>query len=189
MWDLDFYIISTSTKMRHILCWEFYFTSNFFYRFPRFDFREVALNVKRKSSCRIILNAAYNIKYWMQRLDKKGVSFCTRTTHDDNAITNSIEIYESLRYFFINGFICLGFWNAVWHGNFCSGATHFIAANNDSGVREYDIEKFQLLSHLQFPWPVNVSTFLALWRIFFSLLFVQLLLIVFCYSFIILPWF
>jgi hypothetical protein len=45
------------------------------------------------------------------------------------------------------------------------------------------------LSHLQFPWPVNVSTFLALWRIFFSLLFVQLLLIVFCYSFIILPWF
>jgi hypothetical protein len=61
--------------------------------------------------------------------------------------------------FFINGFICLGFWNAVWHGNFCSGATHFIAANNDSGVREYDIEKFQLLSHLQFPWPVNVSTF------------------------------
>ncbi|KAK2413372.1 hypothetical protein P8452_59021 [Trifolium repens] len=67
-----------------------------------------------------------------KRLDKKGVSFCTRTTHDDNAITNSIEIYESL-----------------------SGATHFIAANNDSGVREYDIEKFQLLSHLQFPWPVN----------------------------------
>jgi hypothetical protein len=48
-----------------------------------------------------------------KRLDKKGVSFCTRTTHDDNAITNSIEIYESLRYFFINGFICLGFWNAV----------------------------------------------------------------------------
>jgi hypothetical protein len=37
----------------------------------------------------------------MQRLDKKGVSFCTRTTHDDNAITNSIEIYESLRYFFL----------------------------------------------------------------------------------------
>jgi len=35
----------------------------------------------------------------MQRLDQKGVSFCTRTTHDDNAITNAIEIYDSLRYF------------------------------------------------------------------------------------------
>ncbi|AES77949.1 putative transcription factor WD40-like family [Medicago truncatula] len=67
-----------------------------------------------------------------KRLDKKGVSFCTRTTHDDNAITNAVEIYESL-----------------------SGATHFIAANNDSGVREYDIEKFQLLNQLHFPWPVN----------------------------------
>ncbi|XP_058761580.1 uncharacterized WD repeat-containing protein C2A9.03-like [Vicia villosa] len=67
-----------------------------------------------------------------KRLDKEGVSFCTRTTHDDNAITNAVDIYESL-----------------------SGATHFIAANNDSGVREYDIEKFQLLNHLQFPWPVN----------------------------------
>ncbi|XP_004492051.1 uncharacterized WD repeat-containing protein C2A9.03-like isoform X2 [Cicer arietinum] len=67
-----------------------------------------------------------------KRLDKKGVSFCTRTTHDDNAISNAVEIYESL-----------------------SGATHFIASNNDSGVREYDIEKFQLLNYLQFPWPVN----------------------------------
>ena len=35
----------------------------------------------------------------MQRLNKKGVSFCTRTTHDDNAITNAIEIYDTLRYF------------------------------------------------------------------------------------------
>ena len=34
----------------------------------------------------------------LQRLDKQGVSFCTRTTYDDNAITNAIEIYESLRY-------------------------------------------------------------------------------------------
>ena len=34
----------------------------------------------------------------LQRLDKQGVSFCTRTTYDDNAITNAIEIYDSLRY-------------------------------------------------------------------------------------------
>lgn len=34
----------------------------------------------------------------LQRLDKKGVSFCTRTTYEDNAITNAVEIYDSLRY-------------------------------------------------------------------------------------------
>ncbi|XP_054807079.1 uncharacterized WD repeat-containing protein C2A9.03-like [Prosopis cineraria] len=67
-----------------------------------------------------------------KRLDEKGVSFCTRTTYDDNAITNAIEIYDTLR-----------------------GGTHFMASNNDCGVREYDMGKFQLLNHLQFPWPVN----------------------------------
>lgn len=33
----------------------------------------------------------------MQRLNRPGVSFCTRTTFDDNAITNAIEIYTSPR--------------------------------------------------------------------------------------------
>lgn len=67
-----------------------------------------------------------------KRLDKQGVSFCTRTTYDDNAITNAVEIFDSLR-----------------------GGIHFIASNNDSGVREYDMERFQLLNHFRFPWPVN----------------------------------
>ncbi|CAI0453139.1 unnamed protein product [Linum tenue] len=67
-----------------------------------------------------------------KRLGKQGVSFCTRTTYDDNAITNSIEIYDGL-----------------------SGGIHFMAANNDCGVREYDMERFQLLNHFLFPWPVN----------------------------------
>uniref|UniRef100_A0A2N9GRW4 Uncharacterized protein n=1 Tax=Fagus sylvatica TaxID=28930 RepID=A0A2N9GRW4_FAGSY len=72
-------------------------------------------------------NATINL-----RLDKGGVSFCTRTTYDDNAITNAIEIYDGLR-----------------------GGIHFMASNNDCGVREYDMEKFQLLNHFRFPWPVN----------------------------------
>ncbi|GAB4851839.1 hypothetical protein Ancab_031238 [Ancistrocladus abbreviatus] len=67
-----------------------------------------------------------------KRLDKPGVSFCTRTTYDDNAITNAVEIYDSL-----------------------SGGIHFMASNNDSGLREYEMEKFQLLNHFRFPWPVN----------------------------------
>ncbi|ESW20649.1 hypothetical protein PHAVU_005G003900 [Phaseolus vulgaris] len=67
-----------------------------------------------------------------KHLDRPGVSFCTRTTFDDNAITNAIEIYTSP-----------------------SGAVHFTAANNDSGVRDFDMEKFQLSNHFRFPWPVN----------------------------------
>ncbi|BBG93490.1 hypothetical protein Prudu_001518 [Prunus dulcis] len=68
----------------------------------------------------------------LQSLDKQGVSFCTRTTYDDNAITNAVEIYDRL-----------------------GGGMHFMASNNDCGIREYDMEKFQLLNHFRFPWPVN----------------------------------
>lgn len=33
-----------------------------------------------------------------------------------------------------------------------------MASNNDSGVRDFDMERFQLSKHFCFPWPVNVST-------------------------------
>ena len=32
-----------------------------------------------------------------------------------------------------------------------------MASNNDCGIREYDMERFELLKHFRFPWPVNVS--------------------------------
>jgi hypothetical protein len=38
-----------------------------------------------------------------------------------------------------------------------SGAIHFTASNNDCGIRNFDMEKFQLSKHFRFPWPVNVS--------------------------------
>ncbi|KAK4373867.1 hypothetical protein RND71_004544 [Anisodus tanguticus] len=65
-------------------------------------------------------------------LDKPGISFCARTTYEENAITNAVEMYDSM-----------------------SGGLHFMAANNDCGVREYDMEKFQLMNYFRFPWPVN----------------------------------
>jgi hypothetical protein len=34
-----------------------------------------------------------------------------------------------------------------------------MASNNDSGVRYYDMERFQLFKHFQFEWPVNVGFF------------------------------
>lgn len=33
----------------------------------------------------------------LQYLDRPGVSYCTRTTYEDNAITNAVEIYTSGR--------------------------------------------------------------------------------------------
>nr|XP_043640155.1 uncharacterized WD repeat-containing protein C2A9.03-like [Erigeron canadensis]XP_043640156.1 uncharacterized WD repeat-containing protein C2A9.03-like [Erigeron canadensis] len=65
-------------------------------------------------------------------LDRPGVSFCLRTTYDDNAITNAIDIYTTP-----------------------SGAVHFNASNNDCGVREFDMENFRMIKHFRFPWPVN----------------------------------
>ncbi|XP_058093632.1 uncharacterized WD repeat-containing protein C2A9.03-like isoform X2 [Magnolia sinica] len=67
-----------------------------------------------------------------KRLDQRGVNFCARTTFDDNAITNAIEIYDS-----------------------SSGSIHFMTSNNDCGVREFNVERFQLLNHFRFQWPVN----------------------------------
>ncbi|MCL7042577.1 hypothetical protein MKW94_024505 [Papaver nudicaule] len=67
-----------------------------------------------------------------KRLDRRGVSFCTRTTYDENSITNAIEIYDH-----------------------SSGGSRFLTSNNDCGVRIFDMVKFQLLNHFRYPWPVN----------------------------------
>lgn len=103
--------------------------------------------------------ASFNLL--LQRLDKQGVSFCSRTTYDDNAITNALEIYDSLRYDYLgfaehDAFFSMEY-RLTWK-LFCRGGIRFIASNNDCGVREYDMERFQLLNHFRFPWPVNVST-------------------------------
>jgi hypothetical protein len=34
-----------------------------------------------------------------------------------------------------------------------------MASNNDSGMRYYDMERFQLFKHFQFEWPVNIGFF------------------------------
>ncbi|KAM0863451.1 hypothetical protein ACQ4PT_044585 [Festuca glaucescens] len=67
-----------------------------------------------------------------KHLDREGISFCCRTTFDDNAITNAVDIFDT-----------------------SSGAVHFMVSSNDSSVRDYDMETFQLCKHFQFDWPVN----------------------------------
>ncbi|KAJ3677576.1 hypothetical protein LUZ60_003300 [Juncus effusus] len=65
-------------------------------------------------------------------LDREGVTFCCRTTFDENAITNAVEIYHT-----------------------SSGALHFMTSNNDCGVRVFDMDRFQLCRTFRFNWPVN----------------------------------
>ncbi|PWZ54870.1 putative WD repeat-containing protein C2A9.03 [Zea mays] len=65
-------------------------------------------------------------------LDRQGVSYCCKTTNDDDGITNSLEIFEKP-----------------------SGSLHFLASNNDCGLRDFDMEKFRICNHFHFAWPVN----------------------------------
>ncbi|KAL5221577.1 hypothetical protein ABZP36_026290 [Zizania latifolia] len=65
-------------------------------------------------------------------LGDDGVVFSTRVTDDENAITNSLEIYQDV-----------------------NGSRRLVAANNDCSVRVFDIEYFDLLKHYVFPWSVN----------------------------------
>ncbi|CAH1449643.1 unnamed protein product [Lactuca virosa] len=38
------------------------------------------------------------------------------------------------------------------------GVVHFVASNTDCGVRDFDMEKFEMSKHFWFPWPVNLQT-------------------------------
>lgn len=65
-------------------------------------------------------------------LNKPGVAFCTKVATDENAITNSVDIYHN-----------------------SSGAMRVITANNDAQVRVLDGENFSCLNRFTFPWSVN----------------------------------
>ncbi|PRQ34952.1 putative microtubule-severing ATPase transcription factor WD40-like family [Rosa chinensis] len=82
---------------------------------------------------KLLVSGGFQGELICKHLDQPGVSFCSRTTDDDSAITNAIEIYDNP-----------------------SGAAHFTASTNDCGVRDFDMETFQLSKHFRFPWPVNV---------------------------------
>ncbi|XP_051149817.1 uncharacterized WD repeat-containing protein C2A9.03-like [Andrographis paniculata] len=84
---------------------------------------------------RFLLAGGFHGQLICKRLDEAGISFCTRATQrDENAITNAIEIFD----------------NSSSSSGLC-----FVTCNNDCSVREYDLERFQLLNHFDFPWPVN----------------------------------
>ncbi|KAF8388571.1 hypothetical protein HHK36_027246 [Tetracentron sinense] len=88
--------------------------------------------LKKVGEFRVFFGGLSYVGHEAEYVDRRGVSFCTKTTSDENAITNAVDIYESL-----------------------SGGIRFVTSNNDCAVREYDVERFQLLNHFHFPWPVN----------------------------------
>ncbi|XBI10169.1 uncharacterized WD repeat-containing protein C2A9.03 isoform X2 [Aegilops tauschii subsp. strangulata] len=67
-----------------------------------------------------------------KRLEDDGIVFSTRVTDDENAITNSLEIYQDP-----------------------NGSRRLVVANNDCSVRIFDTKYFDLLNHYVFPWSVN----------------------------------
>ncbi|XP_047069153.1 uncharacterized WD repeat-containing protein C2A9.03-like [Lolium rigidum] len=65
-------------------------------------------------------------------LDREGISYCCKLTHDADGITNYLEIFGKP-----------------------SGSVHFLASNNDCGLRDFDVENFQMCNHFHFNWAVN----------------------------------
>ncbi|XP_050204757.1 uncharacterized WD repeat-containing protein C2A9.03-like isoform X2 [Mercurialis annua] len=65
-------------------------------------------------------------------LNQPGVAFCTKISTDENAITNSVDIYHN-------------------H----NGSMRIMTANNDTMVRLFDVETFACLNHFSFDWSVN----------------------------------
>ncbi|XP_031498525.1 uncharacterized WD repeat-containing protein C2A9.03-like isoform X2 [Nymphaea colorata] len=65
-------------------------------------------------------------------LNRAGVSFCTKLTNDDNAITNCADICHTP-----------------------NGSIRIMTANNDACVRIFDTESFSIQGHFCFPWCVN----------------------------------
>ncbi|KAL3619720.1 hypothetical protein CASFOL_034632 [Castilleja foliolosa] len=65
-------------------------------------------------------------------LNQPGVAFCIKLSTDENAITNSVDVFH----------------------NPC-GAMRIITANNDAQVRIMDTIKFACLNQFTFPWCVN----------------------------------
>ncbi|EFH40699.1 predicted protein [Arabidopsis lyrata subsp. lyrata] len=84
---------------------------------------------------RLLVAGGFQGEIICKHLDRPGVSFCSRTTYTENAITNAVDIYRN-----------------------SSGALHFMASNNDCGVRDFDMERYKLVQLFRYLWPVNHSS-------------------------------
>ncbi|KAJ7529426.1 hypothetical protein O6H91_15G049600 [Diphasiastrum complanatum] len=80
----------------------------------------------------LLVSGGFQGEMVCKNLDHPGVSYCAKITHDENAITNAIEIYDN-----------------------SSGAKRLMSSNNDSVVRVFDTQNFAVLGRYYFNWAVN----------------------------------
>ncbi|CAM6010132.1 unnamed protein product [Sphagnum balticum] len=80
----------------------------------------------------LLVAGGYQGEMVCKNLDSPDISFCAKLTHDENAITNAIDIYNN-----------------------SSGTVQIMSSNNDSVVRVFDFNTFSLIKSFSFPWAVN----------------------------------
>ncbi|CAE5959371.1 unnamed protein product [Arabidopsis arenosa] len=80
----------------------------------------------------LILLGGFNGELLCKCVNQPGVAFCTRLSTEDNAITNTVDIYRSP-----------------------SGSLRLITANNDCKIRVFDAQSFTRVSEFAFDWSVN----------------------------------
>eukprot|EP00898_Chlorokybus_atmophyticus_P008656 jgi/Chlat1/8792/Chrsp90S09252 len=83
----------------------------------------------------LIVAGGFNGEMVCKNVDQPGLSYNARITHDENAITNAVELFET-----------------------ASGAKRIMTSNNDSIVRVFDTETFVTTSRFYYPWAVNHTT-------------------------------
>uniref|UniRef100_A0A1J3HZS0 Putative WD repeat-containing protein C2A9.03 n=1 Tax=Noccaea caerulescens TaxID=107243 RepID=A0A1J3HZS0_NOCCA len=80
----------------------------------------------------LILLGGFDGELLCKCVNQPGVAFCTRVTTEDNAITNTVDTYQSP-----------------------SGSLRLITANNDCNIRVFDAQSFTRVSEFAFSWSVN----------------------------------
>ncbi|VYS48095.1 unnamed protein product [Arabidopsis thaliana] len=80
----------------------------------------------------LILLGGFDGELLCKCVNQPGVAFCTRLSTEDNAITNTVDIYRDP-----------------------SGSLRLITANNDCKIRVFDAQSFTRVSEFTFDWSVN----------------------------------
>ncbi|KAF6149111.1 hypothetical protein GIB67_038894 [Kingdonia uniflora] len=80
----------------------------------------------------LMVTGGFNGELICKYLNCPEVAFCTKISQDENAITNTVDIFQS-----------------------SSGSTRLMTGNNDVQIRVFDIESFALLNQFSFSWSVN----------------------------------
>ncbi|AEE31844.1 Transducin/WD40 repeat-like superfamily protein [Arabidopsis thaliana] len=80
----------------------------------------------------LILLGGFDGELLCKCVNQPGVAFCTRLSTEDNAITNTVDIYRDP-----------------------SGSLRLITANNDCKIRVFDAQSFTRVSEFALDWSVN----------------------------------